>query len=93
MLTSLAEHDISLDDLNIFIELGNAEAIVNTVAAGYGVSFVSNLATACAVEQGQVAKVPVNGLELKRGIFMVRRILDAPHRPQEAFWGFIHDPG
>jgi DNA-binding transcriptional LysR family regulator len=93
MLTSLAEHDISLDDLNIFIELGNAEAIVNTVAAGYGVSFVSNLATACAVDQGLVAKVPVNRLELKRGIYMVRRILDAPHRPQEAFWGFIHDPG
>jgi DNA-binding transcriptional LysR family regulator len=93
MLASLAEHDISHDDLNIFIELGNAEAIVNTVAAGYGVSFVSNLATACAVEQGLVVKVPVNGLKLKRGIYMVRRILDAPHRPQEAFWGFIHDPG
>jgi len=33
MLSELAKHDISIDDLNIFMELGNAEAIVLTVAA------------------------------------------------------------
>jgi len=92
MLTELARHDITLDDLNVFLELGNAEAIVNTVAAGFGVSFVSTLATACAREQGDVAEVHVNGLELRRTIFMIRRSLDAPSRPQEAFWSFIHAP-
>ena len=34
VLTELAKHDISLEDLNVSLELGNAEAIVRTVAAG-----------------------------------------------------------
>jgi DNA-binding transcriptional LysR family regulator len=40
MLGQFAKYDIVLDDLNIFLELGNAEAIVESVAAGYGVAFV-----------------------------------------------------
>ena len=47
VLTELAKHDISLEDLDVSMELGNAEAIVRTVAAGYGISFVSSLASAC----------------------------------------------
>ncbi len=92
MLTELAKHDITLDDLNVFLELGNAEAIVRTVAAGFGVSFASTLATACPIERGYVVEVPVAGLELRRTIYMVRRSLDVPNRPQEVFWSFVHDP-
>ena len=92
MLTHLAQHDITLDDLNVFLELGNAEAIVRTVAAGFGVSFVSTLATACPLEQGHVVEVPVAGLELRRTIYMIRRSLEVLNRAQEAFWGFVHDP-
>ena len=92
LLTELAKHDITLDDLNIFLELGNAEAIVRTVVAGFGVSFVSTLATACPLERGNVVEVPVAGLELQRRIYMVRCSLDEPNRPQEAFWSFVHDP-
>jgi DNA-binding transcriptional LysR family regulator len=65
MLTELAKHDITLDDLNVFLELGNAEAIVRTVSAGFGVSFVSTLTTACPIERGHVVEVPVAGLQLE----------------------------
>ena len=92
MLSELAKHDISLEDIYIFMQLGNAEAIVRTVAAGYGVSFVSSLATECLLESGKVVSVHVEGLELSRKIFMARKRLAPPHRPQEAFWGFVHDP-
>ena len=92
MLTELAKHDITMDDLNIFLELGNAEAIVRTVAAGFGVSFVSTLATTCPLERKHVVEVPVAGLELRRTIYMIRRSLDVPNRAQEAFWSFVHDP-
>ena len=92
MLTELAKHDITLDDLNIYLEMGNAEAIVRTVAAGFGVSIVSTLATACPLERGGVVEVPVAGLELRRTIYMIRRNLDGPNRAQEAFWSFVHDP-
>ena len=52
MLAELGKHDITLDDMDIFLEIGNAEAIVKTVEAGFGVSFVSHLAAACALERG-----------------------------------------
>lgn len=92
LLTELAKHDITLDDLNAFLELGNAEAIVMTVQAGFGVSFVSSLAASWALKQGRVVAVPVKGLDLQRKIYMVRRRLDEPYRPQEAFWSFVHHP-
>lgn len=92
LLTELAKHDINLDDLNVFLEIGNAEAIVKTVQAGHGVSFVSSLAAAWSEAAGGVKAVPVVGLDLKRKIYMIRPVLDTPHRPQEVFWGFVHDP-
>ena len=92
ILSELAKYDISEDDLNVFLELGNAEAIVRTVAAGYGVSFVSTLASACPLERGNVVDVPVRGLDLRRTIYMIRTKLTSPNRAQDAFWSFIHDP-
>jgi DNA-binding transcriptional LysR family regulator len=92
MLTELGKHDISLDELNVFLEVGNAEAIVETVAAGFGVSFVSRLAAAYALEQGKVVQIPVVGMQLERKVYMVRRSLDVPNRALEVFWSFVHDP-
>lgn len=92
VLTELAKFDISLDDLNILMELGNAEAIVHTVAAGYGIAFVSNLATSSPLALGRVASVDVEGLNLKRTIYMARKAISSPNRPRDVFWGFIHDP-
>ena len=91
-LSELAKYDISLEDLNTFMEIGNAEAIVRTVAAGYGVSFVSKLAAACALDRGNVVAIPIEGINLVRTIYMVRKKLDSSNRSADAFWGFIHDP-
>jgi DNA-binding transcriptional LysR family regulator len=74
------------------MELGNAEAIVRTVAAGYGIAFVSKLATSCPLERGNVVDIGVEGMDLKRTIYMVRKSDSSPHRPRDAFWGFIHAP-
>jgi DNA-binding transcriptional LysR family regulator len=92
VLSELAKYDIGLDDLNVFMELGNAEAIVRTVAAGYGVAFVSNLASACPLERGNVVDLEVEGLNLRRTIHMARKAHMSAHRPRDAFWSFIHAP-
>ena len=44
------------------------------------------------LELGQVAKVKISGLNLSRVIFMIRKRLETPHRPQEVFWSFIRSP-
>jgi DNA-binding transcriptional LysR family regulator len=92
MLSQLAKSDIGLDDLNIFMELGSAEAIVRTVATGYAASFVSTLASACPLERGNVVEVQVKGFDMRRKIFMIRKRLEASHRAQEVFWSFVHNP-
>jgi DNA-binding transcriptional LysR family regulator len=92
LLSQLAKYDISLDDLNIFMELGSAEATVRTVAAGYAVSFVSTLASACPLERGNVSEVQVKGFDMRRKIFMIRKQLESHHRAQEVFWSFVHNP-
>ena len=91
MLSELATYDITLDDLDILMEVGNAEAIVAAVSSGLGVSFVSRRATAFALAWGTVAEVPVAGIELHWKLCMARYSLAAHSRVQEAFWGFIHD--
>jgi len=90
--SELAKFDISPADLNIFMELGNAEAIVHSVSDGYGIAFVSNLASTCPIERGRIISIQVNGMELKRTIYMVRKAEGEPHRPRDVFWSFIHAP-
>jgi len=92
MLAELGRHDISLDDMNIFLEVGNAEAIVKAVEAGFGVSFVSRAAAEWALSAESIIEVPVKGLDLRRKIYMVRKHMQVPNRALEAFWGFVHDP-
>ncbi len=91
-LTELSKFDISLEDLNIFFEIGSAEGIMEAVSNGYGVSFVSELASKHLRELGRVVSVPVNGLNVRRTTYMARKRISAPHRPRDVFWSFIHAP-
>lgn len=92
LLNELSKHDLRIDNLDIFMEVGNAEAIVETIAAGYGVSFVSRLSAHGALERKQVVQIPVLGMKLQRQIYMVRRAIELPNRARDAFWSFINDP-
>lgn len=92
MLAELSKFDISLEDLNVFMEIGNAEGIVEAISTGYGVSFVSCLASRRLRELGRVVSVPVDGLNMHRTTYMMRKRISTPHRPRDVFWGFIHAP-
>lgn len=91
LLTELARHDITYDDLDVLLEIGNAEAIVNTVQAGFGIACVSALAAATPLELGRVTAVPINDMQMRRMIYMVRQAISPPQRAQEVFWRFVHD--
>ena len=78
--------------MDIFLEVSNAEAIVKTVEAGFGVSFVSRLAALWALDQGTVVEMPVAGFDLHRKVYLVRPEIYRANRAVEAFWGFVHDP-
>ncbi len=92
MLTELSKFDISLEDLNIFLEIGSVEGVLEAISNGYGVSFVSEVASRNLKDLGRVVSVPVQGLNMQRTIYMVRKRISAPHRPRDVFWNFIHAP-
>lgn len=92
LLSALAAYDITLDDLNVFLEIGSAEGIIQAVAFGLGAGFVSRISAACALATRCVIEVPVSGLELQRKIWMARRRTLPPNRAREAFWTFVNDP-
>ena len=92
MLSALAQHDITLSDLDIFLEVANAEAIVTAVTNNFGVSFVSRLASTYARAWGCVVEVPVCNLDLRRQLCMARCSTKAPNRAVDAFWSFGHHP-
>jgi DNA-binding transcriptional LysR family regulator len=92
LLAEFGKHDIDPEDMDIFLEIGNAEAIVKTIEAGFGVSFVSRLSAAWALDRGTVVEVPVVDFDLRRKLYMMRYKLRTPQRAVEAFWGFVHDP-
>lgn len=92
MMEELAKFDIGIDDLNVFLEVGNVEAVLELVSNNYGVSFVSGLASRYLRELGRVVSIPVDGLNMERVNYMVRKRTSPPHRARDVFWGFIHAP-
>jgi DNA-binding transcriptional LysR family regulator len=92
MQAGLLEHGIRIHELNVVMELGNAEAIESSVEAGIGIAFVSRLVAERCIEAGYVAEVPIEGLCLERELNMIRNSRRAQTRAQESFWDFVHSP-
>ncbi len=89
LLEGLARHGIALDMLNPIMEIGNAEAIEMAVEEGLGIAFVSELAAARGLALGRVKKVEVQGLDLRRTIYIARNTRTLLSRTQDRFWSFI----
>ena len=92
VLSELSKHDIQYEDLDVFLEIGNAEGIVQAVGAGYGVSFVTENLAQEGKDLGKVDIVKMADWNLHRRVFLARRILNTPQRVTDAFWSFVHDP-
>ncbi|MCS7040859.1 MAG: LysR family transcriptional regulator, partial [Caldilineales bacterium] len=88
----LARHGVTLDRLNIVMELGNAEAIAMAVEEGIGVAFVSRLVAKRGMVLGRIREVPVEGLELHREIAMAYNAARPGTAVRQAFWQFVHEP-
>jgi DNA-binding transcriptional LysR family regulator len=87
----LAQHGITLDMLNPIMEIGNAEAIEMAVEEGIGMAFVSELAAARGLALGRVKRIEVEGLDLRRTIYLSRNVRHPLTRAQERFWMFVVD--
>jgi DNA-binding transcriptional LysR family regulator len=86
---ALAQRNISTDELNILITLGNAEAIALAVQEGIGVGFVSRMVVE-RICPGKVAEVKIRGLDICRDIYIGHNVRRPATGAQTAFWNFLN---
>lgn len=89
LLNGLAHHHIRPEMLNVVMEIGNAEAIEMAVEEGIGVAFVSELVAARGLAHDRIRMVHVEGLDLRRSIYIARNVDAAPTHAQSALWTFL----
>lgn len=88
----LRECGLSIDDLNVVMEIGNSEAISMAVEEGIGAAFVSRTVARRAIEMGRIKEVRMPGFLLQREIFIVHSNRQPATRAQTEFWDFVQEP-
>ncbi len=73
MLAALSAMGLGLTDLNVVVELGSTNAVVNAVASGAGISLVSAWALDCALETSRIMAVRLPGQDFIRQFYYMTR--------------------
>ena len=87
----LAEHGITMDQLDVVMVVGNTEAIETAVEHGLGIAFISRLAARHGIELDRTVEIPVEGLSLERPLYVVRNSRSPKTPAQTRFWDFIRE--
>ncbi len=88
---ALQQVGLSINDLNLAMELGSSEAIGMAVEEGIGVAFVSRTVARRGIEMGKIKEVNVAGFSLQRGVFIAYSHRHPATRAQSEFWAFIQE--
>lgn len=88
VLQGLKSYGITPDMLNVAMELGNPEAIEMAVERGVGIAFVSEMIAARGLLLGKIKRIKLQGLDLKRTVYIARHIHFPFTRAQSLFWEF-----
>ena len=86
VLEALAQHAITGDMLRVVMQVSNAEAIETAVEEASGVAFISELAAERGLALGRVKRIDIEGMPLRRMLYMVRDTDWPLSRAQELFW-------
>lgn len=89
VMEGLKQYQITVDNLNVVMELGSMEAVAMSVERGVGIAFVSEMVAARGLALGLIKKVEVEGLDMRRKIYMARHIGFPFTRAQSLFWDFV----
>ncbi|MEJ2034459.1 MAG: selenium metabolism-associated LysR family transcriptional regulator [Deltaproteobacteria bacterium] len=69
----LAEHGADLSRLPVVAEMGSTEAVRQSIKARIGISILSRLAVTEDLERGTLATVAIEGIEMHRPFYLVKR--------------------
>lgn len=88
VMEGLKSLDVTLEMLNVVMEIGNPEAIAMAVEQGMGIAFVSEMVAVRSLALGRIKKIEVDGLDLRRTIYISRNVTQPFTRVQSLFWEF-----
>lgn len=80
---------ISPDDLNVVMQLGDAEAVQMAVEKGIGITFISEMMAARSLALGRVKKVSVKGFTLTQPVYLVRHVSSMFSQAEAKLWEYI----
>lgn len=80
----LAQQGITFDNLNVVMELGSSEAVVNAVSSGLGVAITSKWAAERSLKLGEIVTVRIPGPPMVRDLYLIVS-KHAPTRSTQAF--------
>ncbi len=86
---ALRRAGLRLSDLRIAMNLDSIVAIISAVEAGLGSGFVSEWAIQKELKLGTVRVIPVEGLDIRRSMHLIRPFGPMPEGPAGAFERFI----
>ncbi len=90
--SGLVERGLSLDDLNVYMELGLQESVKTAVEHGFGVGIISRFAVRQELAAGTLIRVPIQDLPVFRDEFyLVRNMRRSLSRLTEVFITFARD--
>ena len=86
---SLAQAGMSIDDLNIVMELGSTGAVVTAVEAGLGISIVSKWGIHRELQAQRIAALDIEDLDLTRSLYLSYPKKRYQNRVVQAFLDFV----
>jgi len=77
-------------DLDVVMELGHTEAIKKAVEAGAGIGCLSNLTVCRAVNRGWLQEIQLEGVDMKRQLYVIQHKNKAKTRLMNEFLDFCY---
>lgn len=88
-----ALHNIGIDQINIALEVGSTDTIVNILRSGQHVSFLPRFAVLKSVNRGSLVHIKVKGFRIMRTLWIARNKKHMEHPVAEAFVGMLREWG
>ena len=89
LFDNMRSHGIDPQNLNVVMQLGDAEAVQMAVEKGIGITFISEMMAARSLALGRVKKVAVEGFNLTQPVYMVRHISSVFTHAETKLWDYV----
>jgi DNA-binding transcriptional LysR family regulator len=89
LFDNMRRHGIDPDNLNVVMQLGDAEAVQMAVEKGIGITFISEMMAARSLALGRVKQVKVEGFNMTQSVYLVRHVARIFTRAETKLWEYV----